>query len=169
MTKKTIVAGKILKPHGIKGLLKIKSFMQNPKDIFNYPTLFNKDLTKEYKIDLKHSKNPDTFIISVNNINTPEEAEELRNIELYLERDKLPKTDEDEYYYSDLEGLNILTNGEKKGIVLKVSDFGAGAMLEIEWEDGEEETIPFTDDFIKEVNLKENFVKIILPEYIAEK
>jgi len=169
MKEQMVLVGKILKTHGIKGLLKLQSYMHDPKDIFNYPTLYNKDLTKEYHIKFKNPKNQNTFIVSINDTTDLEEAEKFRSLELYIKRSELPKTKSDEFYYTDLIGLNVLTDNKKKGKILKVADFGAGSMLEIKWENGEEETIPFNDNFIKEINLKEKYIKIILPEYIDNK
>lgn len=169
MTVETVIIGKILKVHGIKGLVKLKSFMQNPKDIFNYPTLYNQDLSESYSVEFKHNKNVDTFIVSINNINDINDAEKLKNLELYIEKNKLPKMEQNEFYYDDLIGLNVLTDSTKKGIILQVADFGAGSMIDVKWDNGEEETIPFTDDFIQEINLKEKYIKVNLPEYVADK
>jgi len=170
MTKKeTIIVGKILKVHGIKGLLKLKSYMYNPQDIFNYPILFNEDLTKSYKIKFKNNKNEDTFIVSVDDIDDISKAEKLKDLTLYIEKSNLPKTESGEFYFDDLIGLNVLTDSKKSGTILQVNDFGAGSMIEVKWKDGEIETLPFTDDFIKEINLKKKFIMVILPEYITDK
>lgn len=164
--KKLILIGKILKAHGLKGLLTLKSYTQNPKDIFKYTPLHNENQTKKYNIKLKNNKKIDTFVVEINNITSKEEADKLVNTDLYIERKKLPKPKTGEFYYEDLIGLKVLTDKNKKGIILKVADFGAGSMIEVKWNNGEEETIPFNNDFIKEINLKEEYIKVNLPVYI---
>ena len=46
-------------------------------------------------------------------IATREDAERLNGIELYIAREKLPATDEDEYYHADLIGLAAVDAGER--------------------------------------------------------
>jgi 16S rRNA processing protein RimM len=166
MTEKVVLVGKILKTHGVKGLVKLQSYTQNPKDIFNYSVLFNKDLSKQYRIKFKNNLNKNTFIVELNDINNVNDAEKFKDVELYIKRTSLPKLKNNEFYSIDLIGLKVLTDKYKSGIILQVNNFGAGSMIEVEWNDGASETIPLTEHFIKEINLEKKYVKINLPEYI---
>ena len=45
-------------------------------------------------------------------VTTRDEAERLNGLELYVAREKLPATNDDEYYHADLIGLAAVTSGE---------------------------------------------------------
>ena len=60
-------------------------------------------------------------------------AERLTNTKLFIERDRLPAPDADEYYLADLIGLTAVgSDGAPIGVVSAVHDYGAGASLEID-------------------------------------
>ena len=95
-------------------------------------------------------------------------AKELRNTELYIDMELLPTIDNgEEIYYNQLIGLKVKnSDSSKSGVLTNVYDFGAGTIIEIKW-DGEkmEETLPFNDDFVNELNIEENYIIINSPEY----
>ena len=59
-------------------------------------------------------------------------AERLNGIELYVTRDKLPATSEDEYYHADLIGLAAVTPANAPlGRVVAIHNFRAGDIIGI--------------------------------------
>ena len=63
---------------------------------------------------------------------TREDAERLNGIELYIAREKLPATDDDEYYHADLIGLAAVNAADEPlGRVIAIHNFGAGDIIEI--------------------------------------
>ena len=57
-------------------------------------------------------------------------AEALRGTELFIERDTLPATADNEYYQADLIGFNVMQNGINLGIVVGFQNYGAGDIIE---------------------------------------
>ena len=55
---------------------------------------------------------------------------------------------------------------KKKLILVDGYNYGASDVVEIKWEDGKTETIPFTEDFIQEIDKNNNTLYINLPKYI---
>lgn len=163
---KPILVGEITKPHGLKGFVKLRSFTHNPKDIFDFQKLYGKDFSKTYKINQKSAEKEGVFIVEVEGVSNKDEVESLRHTGLFIKRHQLPEAQENEFYHSDLEGLKVLTDKKKSGTILRILNFGAGEMLDIKWDDGTEETVPFTNDFVEEINLKEGFVRVVLPTYV---
>ena len=51
----------------------------------------------------------DHLVATFKGVATRDDAERLNGIELYIARDKLPATDDDEYYHADLIGLAAVT------------------------------------------------------------
>ncbi len=167
---KNILIGKITSAHGIKGAVNIISYTENPADIGKYSQIFDKNnnIVKIKLISKAKGKNRDIFIAEMVGINTRNDADLVRNTELFIDRGQLSEVADDEFYYVDLIGLAALNmSGEKFGRVIDVNDFGAGGMIEIEFdEEKKREVFPFNNDIVPEVNLKKGYLKINFPEII---
>ena len=170
-----ILIGKITSTHGLKGEVKLMSFAGNPEDIKNYKPILDKD-GKEVAIKITskaQGTNHDIFIASIKGFENINQAESLKNMELFIDKNQLPEIDEDEFYYADLIGLSILDEKDQKiGIVKNIMNYGAGDIIEIEFANPKYkkdnlEMFSFRDDIFPEINLKKGFVRMILPE-IAE-
>ncbi len=95
-------------------------------------------------------------------------AEALRGADLYVARSVLPPADgEDEYYHSDLIGLDAVSpDGAAIGTVLAVHNFGAGDLLEIRFEDERQPVlIPFETAYVPRVDFAARQVTIVRPVY----
>jgi 16S rRNA processing protein RimM len=173
MNKENIIIAKILSAHGVKGQIKIMSFTEIAEDIKNYPEVFDKNGSKlEIKITSKaQGKNKDIFIANISDINDRDKAENLRDSELFIKKDQLAESEEDEFYYADLIDLDVVNNEDIKiGKIINMADYGAGAIAEIEFnklakQKEKVQMFSFYDKIFPEVNLEEGFVKIILPEF----
>ena len=165
---KNIVVAKILTSHGVKGFVKLESYMEKPKDIFNYADDLYDVNNKKFKIKFVGTAKPNVFIAKIDGIDDMDVAKSYRNTELYMDMDLLPETGEDEFYYNELIGLKAKsTDGKSKGVVVGVDDFGAGTVIEIKW-DGEklEESLPFVDDYFKEIDVESGYLVVDRPEYV---
>ena len=165
---KKIVVAKILTSHGVKGHVKMESYMEKPKDIFNYANDLCDANDNPIKIGFVGTLKPNIFITKIDGLNDMDIAKNYRNTELFMDMDLLPESDDDEYYYNELIGLEArTTNGKTKGVVTAVDDYGAGTVIEIKWKDEKlEESLPFIDDYFKEVNVDKGYVLVERPEYI---
>ena len=91
----------------------------------------------------------------------------LNGLELYVAREKLPETEQDEYYHADLIGLAAVTaTGEPLGEVIAIHNFGAGDIIEIAPPRGPTMLLPFTHAVVPTVDLAGGRVVIELPEEI---
>jgi len=93
-------------------------------------------------------------------------AEALHGAELYVARDQLPDSDEDEWYYEDLIGLKAVSpKGDEIGEVVSVQNFGAGDLLEIRPADARQSVfVPFTKAAVPLVDVKQERIVVDLPE-----
>jgi 16S rRNA processing protein RimM len=99
-------------------------------------------------------------------IKTKEEADALRGTELYVDRSRLPSLPDDEFYHSDLVGLQAVdTGGVVLGLVAAVHNHGAGDILEITGP-GRKSVLmlPFTLAAVPTVDLAAGRVVVDLPE-----
>lgn len=126
-----ICVGAIMGAFGVKGEVRLKSFCADPQAIADYGPLTSKDGTKTF--DLKITRPvKGGFAARIKDVRYKDQADALRGETLHVARDALPSLPDDEYYYSDLIGLDVLdTGGVRLGKVTAVHDHGAGDMLEI--------------------------------------
>jgi 16S rRNA processing protein RimM len=107
------------------------------------------------------------LVATLKGIATREDAERLNGIELYIARDQLPATDDDEYYHADLIGLAAVTPAnEPLGRVIAIHNFGAGDIIEIAPLQGATLLLPFTNAVVPTVDLEGGRVVIELPAEI---
>ena len=161
-SKDFILVGSIVGLHGLRGYLKVKSFLENPKDIFGFDEYFINKLSFS-SILLKFNKKS-VFICELEGINSIEQAKKYINTDIFICRSSLPKTDEDEIYLNDLISFNVeLESGLCLGELVKFYDFGAGPIIGVKHGD-EEKMLPFSDNFI--INIDQDLKVITLSSNI---
>lgn len=145
--------GTIGPPHGVRGLVKVRSFTDDPTDIVSYGPLSDEQ-GREIALSLR-GPIKGGLLAAVAGVDDRNAAEALRGVKLYVPRDALPATeDEEEFYYADLIGLAVETaDGARLGRVKAVHDFGAGDVLEIKLDEGGDEMLPFTRDMVPVVDV----------------
>jgi 16S rRNA processing protein RimM len=159
-----ICVGQFAGAHGVRGLVKLRSFTDAPEAIFSYTPLTEKD-TDRVIIITKKSTAKDHFIVEVEGIEDKEAADRLRGDRLYVPRDVLPKTGANEYYEGDLMGLNAVDEtGKDYGSVMGVFDHGAGIFLEIGSSKKDSFMLPFKESFVPKVDLVAGKLVIAPPE-----
>ena len=117
---------------GVKGEVKLKSFTQIAEDCAAYGPLYN-EAGNRVLTPQSHRVMTHHIALKAAEITQREAAQALNGVALYVPRDVLPETDEDEFYYSDLVGLEVKsTSGQRMGTIIAIHEFGAGDMLEIQ-------------------------------------
>ncbi|PJG50387.1 16S rRNA processing protein RimM [Bradyrhizobium forestalis] len=152
--------------HGVRGAVKLWTFTEDPFAVRRYGPLSTKDGRRQFEIAQAREAR-DHLVATFKGVATRDEAERLNGIELYVPREKLPATDEDEYYHTDLIGLAaVTTDGEPLGRVLAIHNFGAGDIIEIAPPKGTTLLLPFSNAVVPEVDLTGGRVVIALPQEI---
>jgi 16S rRNA processing protein RimM len=140
-------------PHGVRGEIRLKSYMQDPLGIADHGAL-NDSAGRAYEIVAARLLNDDVLVARVKGIADRDSAQKLTNEKLFLSREKLPPPDEDEFYCRDLIGLRAETrDGVLLGTIVAVPNYGAGDILEIAPPAGETLLLPFTRAVVPEVDL----------------
>ena len=152
--KDRVIVGAIGGAFGVQGEIRLKSFCADPAAIADYTPLYTEDGRAFAQVVLT-GQMKNGFTARLDGVTTKEEADALRNTSLYADRSAMPSLPDDEYYYADLIGLNVLdTGGAPLGTVRNVMDHGAGDLLEIAVP-GQSDTIllPFTREIVPTVDL----------------
>lgn len=156
-----ICLGAVAGVHGIKGEIKVKSFTEIDSDLDKYGEVENEAGDRRFKLKVVgHSK--ELLRVKIKGIDDRNEAEKLIGTAFYVNRSVLPElADEDEFYEADLIGLKVKLSeaGEEAGTVAGLYNFGAGEILEIKlMQTGKLEMIPFTKEYVPEVNVKDGYI-----------
>ena len=169
MLNRPILLGVIGRAHGVRGLVRVTSHTADPLALTEYGPLSDasgRQFTLRWMGD---------GIAEVSQIVAGEQvkiverttAERLTNTELFIERDRLPPPEPDEYYLADLLGLTAVgTDDAPFGVVAAVHDYGAGASLELARDDGGSLLIPFTAACVPEVDLAAGRLRVAPPDEI---
>lgn len=126
-----ILVGKIVAPQGIRGEVRIQTFTEKPSDFQNL-TVFGKNIAAHSLKFVRAVPNANVVIAKIDGITTRNMAENLRGIELFVERDSLPMLNDDEYYQADLIGLTVVRGDIVLGRVAGFQNFGAGDIIELD-------------------------------------
>ena len=150
---KRVCVGAVAGAHGVRGAVKIKSFTGTPEDIARYGALEDESGERHFTLRLTGA-GKGVLIGHLSGIADRNQAEAARGLRLYLQRAVLPPTEADEYYHTDLIGLEaVLSDGTAVGRVRAVHDFGAGDTLEIARDEAPPLVVPFTCAIVPSVDL----------------
>lgn len=157
--------GQIVNTYGIKGFVKVVPLVDNNNQFKSFKTLYIQDKNgiQELFIDeVKFSKN--LVLLKFKEIETIEQAEELRNYYLQAKRSDI-KLEKGAYFIVDLIGLEVYTeNGELLGILKEVLQPGANDVYVVENEAKQQILLPVIPDVIKNIDIEGKKVIVKLME-----
>jgi 16S rRNA processing protein RimM len=161
--EKKICVARIGAAHGVRGAVKLWTFTEDPLAVKRYGPLSTKDGARQFEVtSAREAKGH--LVATLKGITTREGAERLNGIELHVMRERLPPTDEGEYYRADLIGLAAVTaTDEPLGSVVAIHNFGAGDIIEIAPPEGATMLLPFSDAVVPAVDLAGRRVVIEIP------
>ncbi|BAM86401.1 16S rRNA-processing protein [Bradyrhizobium oligotrophicum S58] len=160
---KLICVARIGAAHGVRGEVRLWTFTEDPLAVLHYGPLATKDGARSFEV-AKAREAKDHLVATIKGVTDRNAAERLNGLELYVSRDRLPATDDDEYYHADLIGLAAETTaGVPLGRVLAIHNFGAGDIIEIAPPSGSTLLLPFTNAVVPTVDLAGGRVIIELP------
>lgn len=152
------MVGEIGRPHGVRGLVRLRAFTEDPAAIAAYSPLTDESGTRRFAITLKGGD-----LAAIEGVTDRDAAQRLTGTKLYVERDRLPPPAEEEFYLADLIGLAAVTEGgESLGTIRAVEDHGAGAFLVVEGA-GREHLLPFTKAVVPVVDIAGGRVTVVPP------
>ncbi|MBM3616400.1 MAG: 16S rRNA processing protein RimM [Alphaproteobacteria bacterium] len=165
MSQERICVGAITGAFGVAGEVRLKSFCAEPTAIADYGPLSTKDGARSFTVKLTRPVSGGLGA-RLSGVKTKEEADALRGTELYVDRARLPKLPDDEFYHSDLIGLEAVdTGGVVLGRVVAVHNHGAGDILEIAGAGRKAALmLPFTLAAVPTVDLGAGRIVVDLPE-----
>ena len=161
---KYLEIGQIVNIFGIKGMVKIKPFTDdiNRFDRLKKIYISNKNGKKEYQIqEVKYHKN--MVLMKLEGIDTPEQADLLRQSYLLVDRADEEPLEEGVYYIVDLLGLEVYTDDNKLlGKVDDIFNTGSNDIYVVKDEMGKQILLPGIPDVLKNVDLEKGRITVHL-------
>jgi len=162
-TEDLLLIGKVIRPHGLKGLVRIESFAESRETFLKAEEVF---LERPSGETVKHgiiavTPSHKFFLLKLEGLDTREQAERYRGGNIYIEKGRLGRQS-DEYFWFELIGLPVyLDTGRRVGVIRHIVP-GSGHDIYVV-QDGEKEIlIPAVHDVIKEVDLENG--KVVITE-----
>lgn len=156
-----VVLGRLTSPHGVKGWLKVYSYTSPSEGIFDYPEwVLSMRGQRQSRRLLDARPQGKSLVVRLEGIDTRELAEQWAGADVLMEKTALPELDSGEYYWHQLEGLEVSTrDGVKLGCVDHLFETGANDVLVVRPSEGSlddrERLLPFLpDDIIVQVDLE---------------
>ncbi len=154
---------------GVKGEVRITAFTAEPKALLTYKTLLREDGSPGLTLTSGRAEKG-SVVARAPEVATREAAEALRGLILFVPREAFPEPEEDEFYLTDLIGLEAVSpSGESLGQVNGVRDFGAGDILEIQPKAGASWQVAFTRANVPTVDVNSGKVVIDRPAETSER
>ena len=167
-----VVLGRLMKPHGIKGAIRVEYYAESP-ELLEKPLMLRAGRFAPRPVRIKEwSLWKDQLILTIDGIEDRTQAEQMRGQELLIDASFLPEADDDEPYLRDLLGLTVkLENGKVVG-ELEDIDFPAGQEMWVirapEADGGYEILLPAVPEFVLDIDLSAEVVTIAPPEGLLE-
>lgn len=167
-----IEVGRIADAWGIKGWFKVVPHSADPEALFASKNWFllptergAQTFTGVARLSVKEAKeHSDTVVATANGVDDRTAAEALRGSRIFISRSHFPKAAEDEYYWVDLIGLDVINREDVAlGVVKELLSTGTQTVLVMDYqEDGKicERMIPFVSAYVDDVDLKARRIRV---------
>jgi len=162
MEKRLVPIGRVIKPHGIKGRVKVEYFGEDLGRFLLYREVILRDPTgraETFEV-VEAVPQPPRIILTLKGIQTIEDTEPLIDREILVPRETLPELAEDEVYWIDLLGMGVETEeGKRLGRVKTIFPTGAHDVFVVEG-CRREICLPATAEVVKRVDRERSVVKV---------
>lgn len=164
--------GRFARPHGINGEITASlDYDLSPDDlrcvIVEIDGIFVPFFVNSYR-----SKGHESFLLTIDGIESDTEAKLLSNKTIYALTDELPDNfendDSDGVYASDLIGWSITEDDAPLGIIEDVDDSTANVLLIVKTTDGSTIYVPLADELINALDTDSKTVDVTLPDGIKD-
>ena len=167
-----VPVGRVVRAHGFRGAVKIFSYGDTLGSLKPGDCLYFKSESDSFYKPLrilKVQRQKRLWIVHFREVTTEEQARAMMGVEIALPADKLPDTEEGEYYYFQLIGLQVETKeGIQVGKITGIMETGAHDVYMVTTDSGREVLIPAVAEIISEVNLERKKMIIDPPKGLID-
>lgn len=159
-----IYLGKILRPHALKGEVKLSLFGCDPIMLEDLECVYIDGSDRVLKIEYIRGTDK-APIVKFEGVNDREGSDALYGLILWAEPSQLPDLEDDFFYEADfLYAQALLPSGEVLGRIDDVIETGATDVLLIRTSSGDEILVPATREFVHEIRREDSIIVVDPPE-----
>jgi 16S rRNA processing protein RimM len=158
-----VLLAAVIGAQGLKGEVKVKTFTEQPESLARYRGLHAAD-GRVFTVTAARATKPDEAVLTLAEVRDRSAAEALKGTELFVARDALPATGEEEFYHADLIGLRAEDVADRVlGTVKAIHNFGAGDVIEIEQPGGDTLLLAFTRETVPAIEIDKGRIVVAVP------
>jgi 16S rRNA processing protein RimM len=159
-----LALGRLGGAHGVEGRIKFVPFSGETEHLLSLKaaTLKGKDRTLAIQIESVQDIG-DSVLFKIAGYDSPETVRILSGLELWAPRDKAAPLSDGQYYYADLVGCELVSEGLVVASVVGVCDGGGGDLLEVEKAGGGSYYVPFRKEFVGSVDIAARRIELVAP------
>lgn len=158
-----VALGAIVRPHGVRGELRVHRFNPESTLLLERPTLWLRanEESEPRSVEVERARlHGNVVLLTLRDVRTREQAEALRGLEVCIPRKELPQLEEDEVYHTDLIGLRAqLADGTAVGEVVDVLRYPSADCLVVRAEEGDRE-VPMLPPYLVRIDLDAETVTV---------
>ncbi|PSR36662.1 MAG: 16S rRNA processing protein RimM [Sulfobacillus thermosulfidooxidans] len=160
-----VSVGEVTAPHGIHGELRVYPTTDFPERLLSRKTVWIDGLIGPQDV-VRVTPRPPLVIMQLRTVATREQAELLRGAGLYVPIDSLPTLGNQEYYWFQLEGLEVRDyhNHTRIGVIQQVIRTGGNQdVFEVARDEGAPLLVPALKSVVKRVDLDMGIMEVDVP------
>jgi 16S rRNA processing protein RimM len=163
-----LILGEILRPHGVRGELRIRILTEYPERISQLEKVYigrdaNKTAAKIYNIEQMRLHQEGYGLLRITGVNDRDAADRLRDHLIMVALEDAVPLEDDEFYLYQVIGLKVQTDdGKLLGTISDVLETGANDVYIIDSPQYGEILIPVTDETILETDIDNGVVTVKL-------
>lgn len=161
-----VVLGKIVDAYGLRGGVKVLPFADDPLSWSKLPSWWvgnegsPPDTWRQVRL-LKCRVHGDVLVVELDDLSDRDAAESVRGMLVGVPRAAMPAVGEDEYYWADLVGMQVVnTRDQLLGAVVGLIETSANDVLRVRNADGPERLLPFVASVVLDVDLEQRCIRV---------
>jgi len=165
---KYLVVGEILRPHGLRGELRMRVLTDYPHHLPQLDSVYLGDSPDDTALELHGLEavrfNKDLALLSLAGCRNRNDAELLRDKVVMISIDQAAPLEEGEYYLFQLIGLRVIADQIEIGQIKEVLQTGANDVYVVHSDEFGEVLIPAHDETILNIDFDAGVINMALPE-----
>ena len=164
--------GKIVNTHSLKGEVKVISSTDFEEERFKKGSKLlitrGNQLIREVVVQ-SYRNHKNFLLVKFEGIDSAEEAEKLKNLQIKIDSDEVGELEENEFYFHEIIGCEVFDeNGKSLGEIIEILTPGANDVWVIKDQNGKEILIPYIEDVVKKIDIENKKIDIEVMEGLID-
>ncbi len=159
-----LALGRLGGAHGVEGRIKFVPFSGETEHLLSLKDATLKGAGRTMAIQIESVQDiGEAVLFKIEGYDSPEAVRILSGLELWAPREQAAPLSEGQYYYADLVGCELVSDGRVVASVVGVCDGGGGDLLEVEKAGGGSSYVPFRKEFVGTVDIAARRIELVAP------